>query len=150
MRFVEEIVVDEFLPTFRSMLAEALELHEGGVVDQTREVLLPVELESPREALRARDLECRHRLVGPTRDLRRQRVGPLERGRVGAEGGLHAPGRVEAARPLRPVVGQKNLVTPVAQRDFDHFFQCTGCEQVYWKGSHYERMQQFVADLLDD
>jgi hypothetical protein len=37
---------------------------------------------------------------------------------------------------------------PQTQRDFDRFFQCTGCAQVYWKGSHYERMQAFVADLL--
>jgi len=39
---------------------------------------------------------------------------------------------------------------PQTQRDFDQFFRCTGCEQVYWKGSHYERMQQFIADLLTD
>ena len=39
---------------------------------------------------------------------------------------------------------------PRTQRDFDHFFQCTGCGQVYWKGSHYDRMQQFVADLFAD
>ena len=39
---------------------------------------------------------------------------------------------------------------PRTRRDFDRFFQCTGCAQVYWKGSHYERMQQTVADLLAD
>lgn len=41
-------------------------------------------------------------------------------------------------------------VPPRTLRDFDRFFQCTGCAHVYWKGSHYERMQAFVADLLAD
>jgi hypothetical protein len=41
-----------------------------------------------------------------------------------------------------------DVLSPQTQRDFDRFFRCTGCAQVYWKGSHYERMRQFVADLL--
>lgn len=27
---------------------------------------------------------------------------------------------------------------------FNQFYQCDSCKRVYWKGSHYERMQQFV------
>ncbi|MFT2008151.1 Mut7-C RNAse domain-containing protein [Pontibacter sp. 13R65] len=30
---------------------------------------------------------------------------------------------------------------------FDEFYQCPTCQRVYWKGSHYERMQEFVQRL---
>ena len=36
---------------------------------------------------------------------------------------------------------------PQTRRHFDTFFQCTRCEQVYWKGSHYEHMQQLIAQF---
>lgn len=36
---------------------------------------------------------------------------------------------------------------PQTRQHFDTFYRCARCEQVYWKGSHYERMQQFIADL---
>lgn len=32
-------------------------------------------------------------------------------------------------------------------RVFDEFYECPGCERVYWKGSHYERMQELIRDL---
>ncbi|MFD2999545.1 Mut7-C RNAse domain-containing protein [Pontibacter toksunensis] len=27
---------------------------------------------------------------------------------------------------------------------FNQFYQCDSCKRIYWKGSHYERMQQFI------
>ncbi|MBD2773534.1 Mut7-C RNAse domain-containing protein [Iningainema tapete] len=30
------------------------------------------------------------------------------------------------------------------------FHRCCDCEQVYWKGSHYERLQQFIDTLMDN
>ena len=30
---------------------------------------------------------------------------------------------------------------------FDYFFQCNHCGHVYWKGSHYERMQAWVEKI---
>ena len=30
---------------------------------------------------------------------------------------------------------------------FNEFFQCTSCRKVYWKGSHFERMQEFIKSL---
>lgn len=30
----------------------------------------------------------------------------------------------------------------------DDFLSCSGCGRVYWKGSHYRRMQQWIANLL--
>jgi uncharacterized protein with PIN domain len=31
---------------------------------------------------------------------------------------------------------------------FEEFFRCKECGQVYWKGSHWERMQMFVKELM--
>ena len=33
---------------------------------------------------------------------------------------------------------------PKTKLYFDEFYQCGRCKRVYWKGSHYERMQQFI------
>lgn len=48
---------------------------------------------------------------------------------------------------LRPV--EKDAVSgrlPERVRDvFDAFMRCPSCDRVYWKGSHYERMQHLVA-----
>ena len=32
---------------------------------------------------------------------------------------------------------------------YDAFWQCTGCRRIYWKGSHYERMQTLLTQLND-
>ncbi|HAL55778.1 MAG TPA: hypothetical protein DCP63_04695 [Bacteroidetes bacterium] len=38
---------------------------------------------------------------------------------------------------------------PEKVRDlFGEFQQCPSCERVYWKGSHYERMREFVDEVL--
>jgi uncharacterized protein with PIN domain len=31
---------------------------------------------------------------------------------------------------------------------FEEFRQCEACDQVYWKGSHFERMQEFIKKIL--
>lgn len=31
---------------------------------------------------------------------------------------------------------------------FEEFELCPGCDRIYWKGSHYARMQQFVGEVL--
>lgn len=35
------------------------------------------------------------------------------------------------------------------QRHFHQFWICNDCQQIYWQGSHYVRMQNLVADLLN-
>ncbi|MCL4561370.1 MAG: Mut7-C ubiquitin/RNAse domain-containing protein [Chloroflexi bacterium] len=35
------------------------------------------------------------------------------------------------------------------QKYYHEFRRCPGCGQVYWQGSHYQRMQKFVARLLE-
>jgi len=32
---------------------------------------------------------------------------------------------------------------------YDTFYQCQACEQVYWKGSHYERMQSLLDEVFN-
>jgi uncharacterized protein with PIN domain len=47
---------------------------------------------------------------------------------------------------LEPVA--KNQVVdrllPKTRQYYDDFSQCLGCGNLYWKGSHYERMLRFV------
>ena len=40
-----------------------------------------------------------------------------------------------------------DLLPPNTRRYFTEFFQCGSCHRVYWKGSHYERMQEQVQQL---
>lgn len=37
---------------------------------------------------------------------------------------------------------------PKTQQYYDEFYRCMHCRQIYWKGSHYQRMQQFIASVL--
>jgi uncharacterized protein len=36
---------------------------------------------------------------------------------------------------------------PKTRLYFEEFYQCTNCQRVYWKGSHYERMQELVKKI---
>lgn len=36
---------------------------------------------------------------------------------------------------------------PKTKLYFHEFYQCQNCKRVYWKGSHYERMQEFIRQL---
>ena len=36
---------------------------------------------------------------------------------------------------------------PKTIRYYDTFFQCAECGKIYWRGTHYERMQSFLTDL---
>lgn len=48
--------------------------------------------------------------------------------------------------PKESVLAQ---LPPKTRQYFEQFYQCTGCRRVYWKGSHYDRMQAFIALQLD-
>lgn len=61
--------------------------------------------------------------------------------------------------PFRRCLSCNGVLTPVAKalvedrlpprtaRYYDEFRMCTDCEQVYWKGSHYTHMLEFVEEL---
>ncbi len=65
------------------------------------------------------------------------------------------------ARPFRHCLRCNGLLQPVSKDQvndrlepktrlyYDDFFQCPDCRQVYWRGSHFERMQRFVAQVLE-
>ena len=36
---------------------------------------------------------------------------------------------------------------PLTIKCFDEFYQCRDCGNIYWEGSHYERMQYFIKNL---
>jgi len=37
---------------------------------------------------------------------------------------------------------------PLTQLYYDEFERCSQCGQIYWKGSHYERMLPFIEEIL--
>jgi uncharacterized protein with PIN domain len=43
----------------------------------------------------------------------------------------------------------ESLVPPAVYREQDVFRQCQSCGQVYWKGSHYDRLVEWMAELKD-
>lgn len=50
---------------------------------------------------------------------------------------------------LEPVSKQEVLprLLPLTRKYYHEFHICRSCDQVYWKGSHYERMQVLLATL---
>jgi len=52
---------------------------------------------------------------------------------------------------LKPI--QKEAINdrllPKTKNYYNEFHICPSCNQIYWKGSHYERMQQFIGSFLD-
>ncbi len=42
----------------------------------------------------------------------------------------------------------QDQLEPSTVADFDSFWQCTGCERIYWKGSHYDRLHRLVSEIL--
>lgn len=43
----------------------------------------------------------------------------------------------------------QGTVPPGVFADFADFARCTRCRQVYWKGSHYDRMERFIERLTE-
>ncbi|MEO7002053.1 MAG: Mut7-C RNAse domain-containing protein [Ktedonobacterales bacterium] len=48
--------------------------------------------------------------------------------------------------PVSPASVANELPANVA-RDYDEFFRCQSCAQVYWKGTHYERMRELIERM---
>lgn len=42
------------------------------------------------------------------------------------------------------------LLPPGTARCFEEFYQCHQCQKVYWKGTHYDRMQQWIWEIRKD
>lgn len=57
---------------------------------------------------------------------------------------------VECNHQIEAVAKQEveQRLEPETIASFDEFWRCTGCDRVYWKGSHYERLRQRVASAI--
>ena len=38
---------------------------------------------------------------------------------------------------------------PLTQKYFNNFFRCTNCHSIYWEGSHFDRMSDFINTIID-
>jgi uncharacterized protein with PIN domain len=54
--------------------------------------------------------------------------------------------------PLQSVPKEAVLdrLEPLTKRYFDEFRLCPNCKQVYWKGSHYERMRRLIEQVAEN
>jgi uncharacterized protein len=43
-----------------------------------------------------------------------------------------------------------HLLEPKTKRYYDEFWRCRSCGQVYWQGSHRDRMQNFISGVLEE
>jgi uncharacterized protein with PIN domain len=41
-----------------------------------------------------------------------------------------------------------NRLAPKTRQFFHEFSQCENCGQIYWKGSHYDHLRQFIEQVL--
>jgi len=51
---------------------------------------------------------------------------------------------------LRPVPKERvaDRLLPETRQHYDEFRICSECDRIYWKGSHYRRMQRFIEAVL--
>ncbi len=51
--------------------------------------------------------------------------------------------------PLQPVPKQQIIdrLEPLTKKYYDEFRICPACDQIYWKGSHFERMLQMINEM---
>jgi uncharacterized protein with PIN domain len=56
---------------------------------------------------------------------------------------------IRCNHPLEPV--EKDVVLerlePLTQKYFDEFHICPACKQIYWKGSHFDKMQKLIDEI---
>jgi uncharacterized protein with PIN domain len=42
-----------------------------------------------------------------------------------------------------------HLLKPLTIKYYNHFFQCSDCHGIFWKGSHYQRMKGFICTIIE-
>jgi uncharacterized protein with PIN domain len=50
-------------------------------------------------------------------------------------------------------ISKKDIIErlPLRTREYFHEFKnCPGCNRIYWKGSHYERMKKYIDSVIND
>lgn len=43
----------------------------------------------------------------------------------------------------------REQLEPLTQKHYHEFYQCTNCHQIYWKGSHYAKLQKFIQKFSE-
>lgn len=70
--------------------------------------------------------------------------------RFGLQGGID-PFTVclECNGAIKPVKKETiaSRLEPETRQSFEEFFMCASCQKIYWKGSHYDRMSELIAEL---
>lgn len=53
---------------------------------------------------------------------------------------------------LKPVPKREVLeqLEPLTKKYYDHFMQCQDCQQVYWKGSHFQELNEFLSQVVEE
>jgi len=41
----------------------------------------------------------------------------------------------------------ESQLLPLTRQHYDQFYQCNGCHKIYWEGSHFEKMQDFIKSI---
>jgi uncharacterized protein with PIN domain len=51
---------------------------------------------------------------------------------------------------LRPIPKEAvaDRLLPETKQHYEEFRKCPGCDRIYWKGSHYRRMQRFIETIV--
>jgi hypothetical protein len=73
--------------------------------------------------------------------------------RYGLFGGIIPFKRCLHCNGLLQPVDKENIIhrlEPLTKIYYDEFRICPDCDQIYWKGSHYERMMAFIEQILRD
>lgn len=55
----------------------------------------------------------------------------------------HCNGRIVAVRKSDII----DKLEPKTRAYYDNFYQCTDCKQIYWEGSHYEKLQKLFNEI---
>ncbi|MEM5774845.1 MAG: Mut7-C RNAse domain-containing protein [Anaerolineaceae bacterium] len=59
--------------------------------------------------------------------------------------------RCLACNHLLEAIDKQHLagrLPPNTEKYYDSFQHCPGCGRIYWKGSHYQKMQKFIEEVL--
>ena len=53
---------------------------------------------------------------------------------------------------LIKIIDKKDINQKLPEKiihSFENFYRCSKCEKIYWKGSHYKKMEKAITDLED-
>ena len=73
--------------------------------------------------------------------------------RFNLEGTVHAFSRCTACNGEIKSVKKEVIIDKIPYKTgkyYNKFYQCAGCKKIYWKGSHYKRIMDFIDNIIQD